>query len=269
MQSSATLATHRLQVGYGTEPIIREVSVTFPVGQFTAICGPNGCGKSTLLLALARVLPPCGGQVTLAGQDVRRVSTKALARQLTFLPQYPSAPGELTVRALVERGRDPYRTWLRPLSTTDQTAIDQAGAVTGVDHVWDRRLGELSGGQRQRAWLALTLAQDCAVLLLDEPISHLDLAYQVQVLQLCREQAAQGRTVVVVLHDLNLAAQFAHRVLLLHNGRAHATGPPAEVFSTDNLAAVFRVSASTHTGIGAAELLIVPTGTVLPGEHCA
>lgn len=263
------LSCEGLSVGYAGAPVIEGLTTTVPRGALTAVCGPNGCGKSTLLLALARVLKPMTGRVRLGENDIRGLPSRRLAKRLTFLPQYPSAPGTLTVRALVERGRDPHRGFFGGLTSADEDAIEQACEVAAVAHLRDAKLDELSGGQRQRAWIALTLAQSCSVMLLDEPTSHLDLAHQLQILTLCRELAQQGHSIVVVLHDLNLAAHFAHHMVLLHNGRQHSAGTPVQVLTAEALAQVFDVEASVRDDLtrNAAEAypVIIPHARVGAG----
>lgn len=223
-------------------PVLSGVSATFAAGRFTAVIGPNGSGKSTLLSCLARQLPYLG-TITVGGDDVAGLARRRLARRIAFLPQSPSAPEGVSVRGLVERGRQPHRRAFAPLGPADRVAIDHALERLSLTALAERPLAEISGGQRQRAWIALVLAQDTPVLLLDEPTSFLDLAHQAALLEIARELAIEGRTVVAVLHDLNLATAFADDLLVLDAGRVATHGRPAEVVTCELLAEVFDLHA--------------------------
>ena len=200
-------------------------------GAVTAIIGPNGCGKSTLLRAVRGLVPLAGGRVTRDGRDVADVPAKALARQIAFLPQHPVVPAGTTVAELAARGRHPHRGWFGRWTVADDAAVAEALEVTGTRDLVDRGVGELSGGQRQRVWLALVLAQQAPVLLLDEPTSFLDLAHQIDVLDVVRRLGSTGTTIVMVLHDLALAARYADRIVAMHDGRVVAQGEPADVLT--------------------------------------
>ncbi|WP_240916182.1 ABC transporter ATP-binding protein [Sanguibacter sp. HDW7] len=226
----------------GRTPVLHDVAVTFAPGRLTAIVGPNGSGKSTLLACLAHQLHH-DGSVTLDGTDVARVPRRRLARRLAFLPQSPTAPEGVSVRGLTERGRTPHRRAFAPLGASDHAAVGSALARLDLEPLAERRLTELSGGQRQRAWIALVLAQDAPTLLLDEPTAFLDLAQQASLLDLARTLAHEGRTVLAVLHDLNLAAAFADELVVLDRGRVHAQGAPADVLTRELLAEVFGLRA--------------------------
>ncbi|HZZ51329.1 MAG TPA: ABC transporter ATP-binding protein [Pseudonocardia sp.] len=231
-------------------------------GTVTAIIGPNGCGKSTLLRALARLLPARGGQVLLDGKQIERWPTREVAKILGLLPQTPVAPDGLTVSDLVSRGRHPHQAWYRQWSGDDESAVAQALGWTNMTEFADRAIDTLSGGQRQRAWISMALAQGTDLILLDEPTTFLDLAHQVEVLDLIeRLHHEMGRTVVMVLHDLNLAARYASRLIAMRDGRIVAAGEPAEVLTADLLRAVFGLEAQIMVDPVAGTPLVVPIGT--------
>ncbi len=227
-----TLEARDLVLGYGGVPVLDGLDLQITPGKVTALVGANACGKSTLLRALARLMRPDGGAVLLDGADIASLSTRDVARRLAILPQGPSAPEALTVRQLVRQGRYPHQRLLRRWDPEDERAVSTAIEATGIVELADRPLDELSGGQRQHAWIAMALAQDTGVLLLDEPTTYLDLAHQVAVLELlARLNEQDGRTVVMVLHDLNQAARYADEVVALRAGRIVAAGPPADVIT--------------------------------------
>jgi iron complex transport system ATP-binding protein len=240
-----TLSGRDLRLGYGADRVVIDgQSVRLPAGRITAIVGPNACGKSTLLRGLAGLLRPTGGRVFLGDAELARLPALEVARRVGVLPQAPVAPDGITVADLVGRGRHPHQRWFRQWSADDEEAVDAALAATGLADLADRPVAELSGGQRQRAWIALVLAQGPETMLLDEPTSFLDLAHQLDVLEvLAGINADDGRTVVMVLHDLELAARYAHHVIAVHDGRIVAEGRPAEVVTEDVVAAVFGVDA--------------------------
>lgn len=238
------LRAETLRLGYDKAIIIDELNLAIPHGQITALIGPNGCGKSTLLRGLVRLLKPQLGAVYLNGQTIQQTPTKVLARQLGILPQNPVAPEGLTVRELVAQGRYPHQSWFQQWSTDDETAVVQALTITGMTDLAERPVDTLSGGQRQRAWIAMTLAQETAIILLDEPTTFLDLAHQLEVLHLLnRLNQTESRTIVMVVHDLNHASRYADQIVALREGTIQAVGPPAEVITTDLLRSVFGVEA--------------------------
>lgn len=245
MSSSLSLHAEGITVSYDHKVVLRELNFHAAPGELTVLVGPNGCGKSTLLKSLARVLSLDTGRVMLADRDVHKTSTKAIAKMLAFLPQGPLAPEGLKVRELVAQGRFPHQNLLRQWSLEDAEIVATALQQTNLTTLADRPLSDLSGGQRQRAWIAMTLAQNTPAILLDEPTAFLDLKVQVELLALLRNIAhQQQRTVVVVLHDLNIAASFADRMLMLRDGDIAAAGTVAEVFNRDNLKAVFDLDTS-------------------------
>ncbi len=240
----ASPRTQRLRLAYGDRLVVEDLDVELPAGAVTVVIGPNACGKSTLLRALARLLRPRAGFVYLGDEPLSDLAPRALAQRLALLPQSPVAPEGITVRGLVARGRTPYQRWWRQWSNIDERAVATALTATAMEDVADRRLDALSGGQRQRAWLALVLAQDTRLLLLDEPTTHLDLAHQVEVLRLVSAlNRDEGRTVVIVLHDLNQACRYAHNLVAMREGRVVASGAPEEIVTATLVAEVFGMPA--------------------------
>ena len=238
MSGQVTLAGKSLVVGYGGAPVLDGVDFTVPSGQFTVIVGPNACGKSTLLKTLSRVLRPSSGQVELGGRPLSSYSPKQVAKQVALLPQSPQAPEGIRVADLVARGRHPHQSLLRQWSPADERAVQDALERAGVASLASRRVEELSGGQRQRVWIAMALAQDTPVLLLDEPTTYLDISHQVEVLELAAALQRQGRTVVAVLHELALAFRYATH-LVVHQGAIVAQGSPREIVTEQLIEKVF------------------------------
>ncbi|NTV39817.1 MAG: ABC transporter ATP-binding protein [Demequinaceae bacterium] len=226
------LETRKAVIGYGGPPVVHGVDIDIPDGRITAIVGPNGCGKSTLLRALIRLLAPSEGTILLDGEDIHRRPTREVARRVGLLPQSPIAPTGITVKELVARGRIPHQKMLRPWSSADEAAVFSALHSTNLTDIQDSVVDELSGGQRQRAWIAMTLAQDTPLMLLDEPTTFLDISHQYEVLDLLhRLNERQSRTIVMVVHDLHQAARYAHHVIAMRDGIVAASGAPKEVFT--------------------------------------
>jgi len=241
------LEADSLTLGYPGRTVINALSFAIPAGQVTALVGPNACGKSTLLRGLARLLPPQRGAVLLEGQNIHAQSTRSVARRLCLLPQHGEAPEGLTVRELAEFGRHPHRNWLGASTPKDDQIVAEALADVGLSALADSLVEELSGGQKQRVWLAMALAQQAEVLLLDEPTTFLDPAHQFEVLHLIRElNTKHGRTIVMVLHDLNLAARFADRVVLMKDGALVAHGRAAEVLTPTWIQTVYGIRAEVR-----------------------
>lgn len=237
---SVRLGARELSLGYASGPIVEELSVDIADGAITAIVGPNACGKSTLLRGLARLLRPAGGQVILDGADITTLRTRDVARKLGLLPQSAIAPEGITVADLVVRGRFPHQRVLRQYSRLDQRAVADAMAATGVTALAGRPVDELSGGQRQRVWVAMVLAQQTPLVLLDEPTTFLDIAHQIELLDLFAElNAEQGRTIVAVLHDLNHACRFADRIIAMKAGAIVAQGDPDDVITAELVEEVY------------------------------
>ena len=253
------LAAEAVRLAYDERVVVHDVDLALTEGSFTAIVGPNGCGKSTLLKALGRLLRPTSGQVLLDGRAIARTSTRDVARVLGLLPQTPTAPDGLTVADLVARGRHPHQSWLRQWSRDDDAAVAEALAWTDMSELADRPVEALSGGQRQRAWISMALAQGTDLLLLDEPTTYLDMAHQIDVLELvARLHAERGRTIVVVLHDLNLAARYARRLVAMRDGVLVASGTPAEVLTEQLMADVFELEARVVGDPVAGTPMVVP-----------
>jgi ABC-type cobalamin/Fe3+-siderophores transport system ATPase subunit len=224
------LRAEELTLGYDGRIVSEALDVRVPPGSFTAIVGPNACGKSTLLRALARLLKPERGTVVLDGRPIRSLRSKEVARRLGLLPQSSVAPDAITVADLVARGRYPHQGLLRQWSDADERAVRAAMEATGVAALAQRAVDELSGGQRQRVWLAMVLAQETDILLLDEPTTFLDIAHQIEVLDLCADlHERHGRTLVAVLHDLNHACRYATHLIAMRDGAVVAEGDPAEI----------------------------------------
>lgn len=260
------LKATRLQLQFDELKVLDDISLTIPEGCFTALIGANGCGKTTLLNVLARMQRPASGDVLLEGRAHAQFSRRELARRVALLPQRTSSPAGITVRELVMQGRYPWQSWWQQWSDEDQQAVDRAVALADIEMLLDRTLSTLSGGQLQRCWIAMTLAQDTPVILLDEPTTFLDIAHQIALLELLAELRDQGRTVVAVLHDLNQAARYADNLVMLCRGKVHAQGAPADVFTADNLKAVFDLDAHIITDPYSGDPLCVPAS---PGRSRA
>ena len=229
-----------MTLAYDKRVIAENLSVEIPDGSFTVIIGPNACGKSTLLRALSRLLKPTVGTVLLDGKDVHAQPTRTVAKTLGLLPQSSTAPDGITVAELVARGRYPHQSILRRWSAADEQVVTESMEATGVADLAERNVDELSGGQRQRVWLAMALAQQTPLLLLDEPTTYLDIAHQIEVLDLCAElHERQGRTLVAVLHDLNHAARYATHMIAMRSGEIVGSGQPGEVLTAALVEDVF------------------------------
>jgi iron complex transport system ATP-binding protein len=253
------LAAERVTLGYGAGAILHDLSLAIPDGEVTAIIGPNACGKSTLLRALARLRTPDSGTVLLDGKAIGMQPTRDVARRLGLLPQTPVAPEGITVADLVARGRSPHQGAFRQWSREDEAAVDAALEATGMGAQAGRRVEDLSGGQRQRVWIAMALAQETPLLLLDEPTTYLDLRHQIEVLALVRRlNRTLGRTVVMVLHDIGLACRYADRLVLMSGGRILAEGTPAEVVTPKNLRDAYGLDARVIPDPETGTPLVIP-----------
>jgi len=241
-RTTSRLHADALTLAYDGRTVAEDLGVVIPDRSFTVIVGPNACGKTTLLRALARMLKPRQGSVFLDGQVIGSFPAKEVARRLGLLPQSSIAPDGITVADLVARGRYPHQRLLRQWSREDATVVTESMRATGVDDLAERLVDELSGGQRQRVWMAMALAQETDLLLLDEPTTYLDIAHQMDILDLCAElHQEQGRTLVAVLHDLNHAARYATHMIAMRGGEVLATGTPEEVVTTDNVEKIFEL----------------------------
>ncbi|MEV7087642.1 ABC transporter ATP-binding protein [Streptomyces sp. NPDC093085] len=240
VKGTSRLTAEALTLGYEDRTVVDGLDLAVPDGRVTVIVGPNACGKSTTLRALGRLLRPKGGSVLLDGTELARIPTRRIARSIGLLPQSPAAPEAITVADLVARGRQPHQRWWQQWSDEDERAVTAAMARTDVTALADRPVDELSGGQRQRVWIAMALAQETELLLLDEPTTFLDIAHQVEVLDLVRRlNHERGRTVVIVLHDLNQAARYADHLVAMKAGRVVAEGAPGEVVTEELVREVF------------------------------
>ena len=258
------LVARGLRVGYaGGDAVLAGLDLQIPPGQVTAIVGANGSGKSTLLRTMARLHRPSAGAVLLDGRDVAALPTREVARALGLLPQSPLTPEGITVRDLVSRGRTPHTSLWRQWSAADEAAVSAALAATRITELADRPVDALSGGQRQRVWIAMVVAQETPLLLLDEPTTYLDLAHQLDVLQLVgRLNREQGRTVVMVLHDLAQACRFADHLVALRNGAVIASGPPAQVVDREMVRQVFDVECRIIPDPVSGDPVVVPIARI-------
>jgi iron-siderophore transport system ATP-binding protein len=259
MTDEVRLGARELSLGYGGTAIVEGLTIDVAAGAVTAIVGPNACGKSTLLRGLARLMSPSAGQVILDGSDITRLRTKDVARKLGLLPQSSIAPEGITVADLVSRGRFPHQTMLRQFSRDDQQAVADAMAATGVTAIAGRPVDQLSGGQRQRVWIAMVLAQQTPLILLDEPTTFLDIAHQIELLDLFAElNAEQGRTIVAVLHDLNHACRFADQIIAMKAGTVVAQGNPVDVITATLVEEVYGLKCQVIDDPETGTPLVVP-----------
>lgn len=255
------LAAAGVTLGYDGRRIVEDLDLSIPAGRVTVIVGANASGKSTTLRGLARLLRPESGVVSLDGRDIHSLPGKDVARVVGILPQSPIAPEGITVGDLVGRGRYPHQGWFRQWSATDDTAVTDALTVTSSLELVGRRMEELSGGQRQRVWIAMALAQDPDILLLDEPTTFLDVRHQLDVLDLLTElNRTRQTTVVMVLHDLNLAARYADELVVMAQGRIVASGNPAAVLTTELLREAFGLEALISPDPVCGTPMVVPIG---------
>ena len=240
------LSAENLTAGYGKKNILNGLTLTLPAGKITALIGPNGCGKSTLLKCFSRLLTPASGTLYLGGEALSALPGRQLARKLALLPQQHSAPEGISVRELVGYGRSPWLNMWGRLGQQDKAAVERAMQETNITDLAEKRVSELSGGQRQRAFLAMVLAQDTPLILLDEPTTYLDINHQVELMRLMVELKRQGKTVVTVLHDLNQASRYCDHLVVLASGRVMAQGAPEAVMKPELLKTVFSVEAEIH-----------------------
>ncbi|AVT57734.1 Fe(3+) dicitrate ABC transporter ATP-binding protein FecE [Pectobacterium versatile] len=240
------LTTQNLTAGYGDKRILDGLSLSLPAGKITALLGPNGCGKSTLLKCFAKLLTPESGTIQLNGKSLSTFSARQLSRHLALLPQQHLTPEGITVRDMVAYGRSPWLSMWGRLSPDDRQRVQLAMEKTHIVDLANKRLTDLSGGQRQRAFLAMLLAQDTPVVLLDEPTTYLDINHQVELMKLLRELNQAGKTVVTVLHDLNQASRYCDHLVMLADGRVMAEGSPHEVMKPELLQRVFSIDAEIH-----------------------
>lgn len=261
---TTSLRARDITLGYGQTPIISGLSLEVPDDSFTIIIGPNACGKSTLLRGFARLLRPTTGTVLLDGAELRRYAPKEVARRLGLLPQSSIAPDGITVADLVGRGRFPHQSALRTWSSTDERAVSEAMAATGVTGLSRRLVDELSGGQRQRVWVAMALAQQTKHLLLDEPTTFLDIAHQIDLMELFADLHRRGTTLVAVLHDLNHAARYATHLVAMREGEIVAQGDPRDIITAELVEAVYDLPCRVITDPVSGTPLVLPLGRRKP-----
>ncbi|MBS4179057.1 ABC transporter ATP-binding protein [Lederbergia citrea] len=232
--------TNGLSIGYTEQLLFEDLNLSIPRGEITVFVGSNGCGKSTLLRSIARLLKPSAGSILLEGKDVHKLSSKDVAKKMGILPQSPISPEGLTVLDLVKQGRYPHQSWLKRWTEEDTEKVEAAMEATRISDLRDRTVDTLSGGQRQRAWIAMTLAQDTDIILLDEPTTYLDMTHQIEILDLLFElNEKKNRTVVMVLHDLNLASRYAHNIVAIKDGAVFSQGKPEDIITCELVHAVF------------------------------
>ncbi|MEU4156476.1 ABC transporter ATP-binding protein [Actinoplanes sp. NPDC026670] len=261
MTEAHTLDVEKVTLGYGERTVVDALDLRLPPGRITAIVGANACGKSTLLRAMSRLLAPRAGRVVLDGKDLHKQPTKEVARTLGLLPQSPIAPEGIVVADLVSRGRHPHQRVLTRWGAQDDEAVHRALEMTGTLSLADRPVDELSGGQRQRVWIAMTLAQQTDILMLDEPTTFLDVSHQVEVLDLLIDlNRERGTTVLMVLHDLNMAARYADHLIAMAGGAIHAQGDPAAVLTVDTVQAVFGMNCKVIDDPVSGKPLVIPIG---------
>jgi len=259
--STARLRGDQLTLGYGKKVVADNLSVAIPDGHFTAIIGPNGCGKSTLLRTLSRLMTPSYGHVYLDGEQIQRFNSKEVARRIGLLAQNATTPGDITVQELVSRGRYPHQPLFTRWRQEDDLAVQRAMEATGVADLALQSVDTLSGGQRQRAWIAMVLAQETAIMLLDEPTTWLDISYQIDVLELLSElNREQGYTLAAVLHDLNQACRYATHLIALRDGKIVAQGAPKEIVTAELIEAVYGLRCMIIDDPVAHTPLVVPLG---------
>jgi iron complex transport system ATP-binding protein len=261
VSASHQLSANAITLAYGPRSVVESLDLTVTPGRITAIVGANGCGKSTLLRALSRLLTPRSGTITLDGEELHRRPAKEVARVLGLLPQNPIAPEGIAVADLVGRGRHPHQRALSPWNRRDYEAVTHALEATETIDLADRSVDELSGGQRQRVWIAMALAQETDILLLDEPTSFLDVAHQIDILDLLTDlNHTLGTTIVMVLHDLNLAARYADELIAMRHGRIHASGPAEKVITSEFVSDVFGLDCQVIIDPLSGAPLVLPCG---------
>ena len=237
---ATAVQTNNLSIGYNENLLFENLNLSIPRGEISVFVGSNGCGKSTLLRSIARLLKPQEGSILLEGKEVHSMSSREVAKKMGILPQSPVSPEGLTVHDLVKQGRYPHQSWLKRWTEEDTEKVEAAMKATRVDEFHDKPVDELSGGQRQRAWIAMTLAQDTEIILLDEPTTYLDMTHQIEILDLLFElNETQGRTIIMVLHDLNLASRYAHNIIAIKDGKVFGQGTPENVINCDLVRSVF------------------------------
>jgi len=261
MKPTHAFQTEGITAGYDNKAILHDVDISIPSNKISIIIGANGCGKSTLLKTMARLIKPISGQVTLGGKSIHKIPPKQVARVLGLLPQSPIVPEGITVADLVGRGRFPHQTFLKSWTKKDYEAVSEAMEIMNITEFADRHIDELSGGQRQRVWIAMALAQQTDILLLDEPTTFLDITYQVEILDLLTKlNRKYGTTIVMVLHDINLSARYADHIFAVKEGKLIAEGNPTEVLTSDLVKSVFNLNCVVIPDPISDTPLVIPKG---------
>jgi len=261
MKTMQSLSAKNITAGYDKKNILNGVSMTLPDHKISVIIGANGCGKSTLLKTLARLIKPSSGEVVLGEQKISKIPPKKLAKSLGLLPQSPIVPEGIVVADLVARGRFPYQSFFKGLSAKDYEAVEEALEIMGITELANRSVDELSGGQRQRVWIAMALAQQTDILLLDEPTTYLDISYQIEILDLLKDlNKKRGTTIAMVLHDINLAARYADYIFAVHEGKLISQGVPSEIITEGLIKKVFDLDCCVIEDPFSKTPLIVPKG---------
>lgn len=264
------LKVNHITAGYGDKTILRDVDLTIPSNKISVILGANACGKSTLLKTVARLLQPSSGKITLDDQNISSLPSKQLARVLGLLPQSPIVPEGIVVADLVSRGRFPHQPFMKGLGKKDYEAVEEALEIMGITELSNRRLDELSGGQRQRAWIAMALAQQTDILLLDEPTTYLDITYQVEILDLLTDlNRRKGTTIVMVLHDINLSARYADYIFAMREGTLVQEGAPKEVVTEELIQKIYNMNCSVISDPVSLSPFVLPKGRHHVLESCA
>lgn len=254
------MASH-IHAGYDHKMILEDVGIELPKGKISVIIGANACGKSTLLKTLTRLIKPKEGQILLDGQDIHHMNPKKVARSLGLLPQSPLVPEGIAVSDLVSRGRYPYQSLVKSMGEEDHEAVREALEMMGITHLADRPVDALSGGQRQRVWIAMALAQQTDILLLDEPTTYLDIAYQVEILDLLKDLNRQkGTTIAMVLHEINLSARYADYIFAVKNGKIIAEGQPGQIMNEELIQEVYGMQSSIIEDPVSGAPLVIPIG---------
>ncbi|MDW6003036.1 ABC transporter ATP-binding protein [Vibrio mangrovi] len=264
MSRTGRLQGRNLTLGYDKHVVAQSLSIVIPDHEFTAIIGPNGCGKSTLMKTLARLTPPLQGEVLLDGRMISELPTRQIARTIGVLPQTSRTPEDIRVRELVARGRYPHQGFLARWTSEDELAVAEAMQATGVTELAGQVVDELSGGQRQRAWIAMVLAQQTDILMLDEPTTWLDIRHQIELMELLGQLHRKGRTLVAVLHDLNQACRYASHIVAMRDGRIVAQGSPQEIITETMIDEVYGLECVIHPDPVVGTPMIVPVGKHQP-----
>lgn len=241
-----SISFNNLSLGYGSHTVLENINLELPSGCITALLGPNGCGKSTLLKSITKILTPTKGEVKFQGKDISKIDTKIFSTQISLLPQVQPIPEGITVETLISYGRSPYTGFWGKVTQSDKNFMYQVMEEVGVLELKDSYLNELSGGQRQRAWLAMVLAQDTPYILLDEPTTYMDINHQVELMSILRRLNKKGKTIIVVLHDINQASRYCDHLVLLKKGKLVAQGSPEKMITQDMMKDVFEIDTHIH-----------------------